>query len=236
MLGRDLLINVTRFFRDGEVFDVLRGEILPTLSKRAAARKALRIWVPGCATGEEAYSIAMLVRDLVTARGEKWDVKIFATDVDKFSIEQAGRGLYPKSIVADVSPELLARFFVEESGVLRVSAEIRKHVVFARHNILCDPPFTKVDLISCRNLLIYLRAKSQRNVMALLHFALQPGGYLLLGTSETVWAREDDFETVNAKNSTATKGTEWCPMIAEVLRAATRAAGDATGARGLPTP
>src|SRR5438067_1410738 len=199
MLGRDLLINVTRFFRDGEVFDVLRGEILPTLSKRAATRKALRIWVPACATGEEAYSIAMLVQELVTARGEKWDVKIFATDVDKGSIEYAGRGLYPKSIAADVGPELLARFFVQESGALRICPEIRKQVVFARHNILRDPPFTKVDLISCRNLLIYLRADSQRRVMALFHFALRPGGYLLLGTSEAIGDRDNIFETVNAK-------------------------------------
>ena len=105
MLGRDLLINVTRFFRDGEVFDVLRDEILPAILKHAAARKALRIWVPGCATGEEAYSIAILVQELVTARGEKWDVKIFATDADKVSIEYAGRGIYPKSIAADVAPE-----------------------------------------------------------------------------------------------------------------------------------
>ena len=146
MLGRDLLINVTRFFRDGEVFDVLRGEILPAMLKRAAARKALRIWVPGCATGEEAYSIAILVQELVTARGEKWDVKIFATDVDKVSIEYAGRGLYPKSIVADVTPELLARFFVQESGALQISPEIRKQVVFAQQNMLRDPPFTKAAI------------------------------------------------------------------------------------------
>ena len=132
MLGRDVLINVTRFFRDGEVFDVLRDEILPAILKHAAARKALRIWVPGCATGEEAYSIAILVQELVTARCEKWDVKIFATDVDKVSIEFAGRGLYPKSIAADVAPELLARFFVQESGGLQISPEIRKQVIFAR--------------------------------------------------------------------------------------------------------
>src|SRR5205809_7377252 len=111
MLGRDLLINVTRFFRDGEVFDVLRGEILPALLKRAAARKALRIWVPGCATGEEAYSIAMLVQEFVTARREKWDAKIFATDVDKVSIEYAGRGLYAQSIASGGGLVVLARFF-----------------------------------------------------------------------------------------------------------------------------
>lgn len=198
-LGRDLLINVTRFFRDGEVFAALRDEILPAILKRASARKALRIWVPGCATGEEAYSIAILVQELVTARNEKWDVKIFATDLDQASIEYAGRGLYPKSIAADVAPKLLARFFVAENGALRISHAVREQIVFAHHNILHDPPFTKVDLISCRNLLIYLQAESQKKVVQLLHFALQPCGYLLLGTSETIGDRENAFETVNAK-------------------------------------
>jgi len=232
MLGRDLLINVTRFFRDGEVFDVLRGEILPALLKRAAARKALRIWVPGCATGEEAYSIAMLVQEFVTARGEKWDVKIFATDVDKVSIEYAGRGLYPKSIAADVGAELLARFFVQESGALRICPEIRKQVVFARHNILHDPPFTKVDLISCRNLLIYLRADAQRKVMALLHFALQPGGYLLLGTSEAIGDRDNVFETVNAKMRIFQKRGDSRAHIEDAVSRVPTAAGSLDGGRG----
>ena len=235
-LARDVLINVTRFFRDREVFAVLRGEILPTILNRLAARKALRIWVPGCATGEEAYSIAMLVQDLVTARGEKWAVKIFATDLDKFSIEYAGRGLYPKSIAADVAPELLARFFVGDGGLLRISPEIREHVIFARQNILRDPPFTKVDLISCRNLLIYLRADSQKKVMTLLHFALQPGGYLVLGTSETVGDREHAFDTVNAKMRIFKKRTDSPPTIAEVLRSAPSATRDSNGARGFAPP
>ncbi len=216
-LGRDLLINVTRFFRDDEVFAVLRSEILPVMLERAAPKKTLRIWVPGCATGEEAYSIAMLVQELVTARGEKWDIKIFATDVDRNSIECAGRGVYPKSIATDVAPELLARYFVEESGCLRISPEIRGQIVFAQQNILRDPPFTHVDLISCRNLLIYLRADSQRKVMALLHFALQPGGYLLLGTSETIGEREHAFDTANAKMRIFKKRIDSTPTIAEAL-------------------
>jgi len=232
MLGRDLLINVTRFFRDGEVFDVLRGEILPAILKRAAARKALRIWVPGCATGEEAYSIAMLVQELVVPRGEKWDVKIFATDVDKVSIEHAGRGLYPKSIAADVAPELLARFFVPESGALQICPEIRKQVVFARQNILRDPPFTKVDLISCRNRLIYLRADSQRKVMALLHFALRPGGYLLLGTSEAIGDRDNAFETVNAKMRIFQKRRDSSAKIEDAVSGVPTAAGSLDGGRG----
>src|SRR5947208_8308951 len=229
MLGRDLLINVTRFFRDGEVFEVLRGEILPALLNRAAARKALCIWGPGCATGEEAYSIAMLVQELVTTCGEKWDVKIFATDVDKVSIEYAGRGLYPKSIAADVGPELLARFFVHESSALRICPEIRKQVVFARHNILRDPPFTKVDLISCRNLLIYLRADAQRKVMVLLHFALRSGGYLLLGTSEAIGDRDNVFQTVNAKMRIFQKRGDARPHIEDAARRFQSPAGSLDG-------
>jgi two-component system, chemotaxis family, CheB/CheR fusion protein len=224
-LGRDLLINVTRFFRDHEVFAVLWDEILPAILKRAAEQKTLRIWVPGCATGEEAYSIAMLVQELVTARDEKWDVKIFATDVDKNSIEWASRGLYPKSIAADVPPELLARFFMEESGRWRISPQIREQIVFAQQNILRDPPFTKIDLISCRNLLIYLRANSQHKVMALLHFALRPGGYLLLGTSETIGDREDAFDTVNLKRRIFNKRMDSTPKIVEALRSAPTATG-----------
>lgn len=216
-LGRDVLINVTKFFRDREVFAVLRDQILPAMMKQTDARKMLRIWVPGCATGEEAYSIAILARELATARGEIWDVKIFATDVDKVSIEYASRALYPKSIAADVAPELLGRYFVEENGVLRISSEIRKQVVFAQQNILRDPPFTKVALISCRNLLIYLRAETQKKVMALLHFALQPGGYLLLGTSETIGDLEDAFETVNAKMRIFKKRADSTPSIAAAV-------------------
>ena len=216
-LARDVLINVTRFFRDSEVFALLHDEILPAIMEQAAAGKALRIWVPGCATGEEAYSIAMLLDEVARARDEKWDVKIFATDIDKVSIEYASRGLYPKSIAADVPPKLLARFFVEESGALRISPDIRKQVVFAQQNILRDPPFTKVALISCRNLLIYLRADVQKKVMALLHFALQPGGYLLLGTSETIGDRENAFETVSAKKRIFKKRRDSTPSIAAAV-------------------
>ena len=232
-LGRDLLINFTRFFRDDEVFAALRKEILPAIMEDAAAQRALRIWVPGCATGEEAYSIAMLVHELVTARGEKWSVRIFASDVDNLCIEYAGRGVYPKSIATDVAPEFLERFFVEERGSLRISREIREQVVFARQNILRDPPFSKVDFISCRNLLIYLGAESQKKVMALLHFALQPGGYLLLGTSETIGDRENAFETVKTKMRIFQKRSDSISRIAEVLRSAPAATAVSNGARAL---
>lgn len=232
-LGRDVLINVTRFFRDDKVFAVLRDEILPAILKDAAARRVVRIWVPGCATGEEAYSIAMLVQELVTDLGEKWDVKIFATDLDQASIEHAGHGLYPKSIAADVAPELLVRFFVEKNGVLRISQEIRELVVFARQNILRDPPITKVNLISCRNLLIYLRAELQKKVLALLHFALHPGGYLLLGTSETIGDWEDAFETVDAKMRIFRRRVDSTAAIATAVSDVPSAIGASNGGRGL---
>ena len=232
-LGRDLLINVTRFFRDGEVFAALREEILPALLKRAAARRTLRIWVPACATGEETYSITMLVHELVSGRREKWAVKIFATDLDKDSLEYASRGLYPKSIAADVAPELLGRYFVEEGESLRISPEIREQVVFAQQNILRDPPFTNVDLISCRNLLIYLRAESQKKVTALLHFALQPEGYLLLGTSETIGDRENAFEAVNARMRLFKKRGDSIPRIADVVNPIPGVAPISNGTRGF---
>jgi two-component system CheB/CheR fusion protein len=232
-LGRDVLINVTKFFRDREVFTVLHNQILPAMMEQAAARKALRVWVPGCATGEEAYSIAMLVEELATTRGEKWDVKIFATDLDEVSIEYASRGLYPKSIAADVAPEWLGRYFVEENGVLRISSGIRKQVVFAQQNILRDPPFTKVALISCRNLLIYLRADSQKKLMSLFHFALQPGGYLLLGTSETIGDRENIFETAYAKMRIFKKRADSAPSIAAAANGPPSVARFSNGSREL---
>lgn len=231
-LGRDLLINVTRFFRDADVFSLLRDETLPAILARAAALKALRLWVPGCATGEEVYSIAMLLQELVTARGERWDVKIFATDVDKPSLEYAGRGLYPKSIVADVPPKLLARFFVEESGALRICSEIREWVVFAQQNILRDPPFTKVDLISCRNMLIYLREAAQQKVMTLFHFALRPGGYLLLGTSETIGDRDHAFDTVNARMRIFKKRDDSTSMISDEITGVPVVVSRSEGVRG----
>ena len=234
-LGRDLLISVTRFFRDPDVFAALRDEILPVMLEQAAARKALRIWVPGCATGEEAYSIAMLVQELVTARGEEWNVKIFATDVEKDSLEYAGRGLYPKSVAADVAPELLGRYFVAEGGAFRICPNLREQVVFARHDILRDPPFTKVDLISCRNLLIYLQPGAQQKVMALFHFARQPGGILLLGTSEAIGDREHVFDTLNTKMRIFKKRGDSISRIADAVSGVPSANGPLPSAR-WPSP
>jgi len=197
-LGRDLLISVTKFFRDAECFDVLRNRILPALFE-SSPNRAVRIWVPGCATGEEAYSIAMLVHELMAKTEQRFDVKIFATDVNQEAVVFAGAGLYPMSIAADVPHDLLARYFVAEGDAWRICRRIREQVVFARHNILRDPPFTRMDLVSCRNLLIYLRPEWQRKVVSQLHFALEPGGYLVLGLSETVGDRPAAFEPVDTK-------------------------------------
>jgi two-component system CheB/CheR fusion protein len=195
----DLLISVTNFFRDREAFNRLREEVIPVMFANASKNGKIRVWVPGCATGEEAYSIAILMQEHAATLGERYEVKIFATDVNKETVEFAGGGLYPGSIAADVSVDLLARYFVKTENGYRISRGIRDQVVFARHNILKDPPFTRMDLISCRNLLIYLQSPEQRKVLSLLHFALSPEGYLFLGTSETVGEQADAFEPINAK-------------------------------------
>jgi len=195
----DLLISVTNFFRDREAFNRLREEVIPVMFANASKNGKIRVWVPGCATGEEAYSIAILMQEHAATLGERYEVKIFATDVNKETVEFAGGSLYPGSIAADVSVDLLARYFVKTENGYRISRGIRDQVVFAQHNILKDPPFTRMDLISCRNLLIYLQSPEQRKVLSLLHFALSPEGYLFLGASETVGEQHDAFEPINAK-------------------------------------
>ncbi|MEP6686335.1 MAG: CheR family methyltransferase, partial [Verrucomicrobiota bacterium] len=195
----DLLISVTRFFRDRESFDRLREEVIPTLFASAAKDRTIRVWVPGCATGEEAYSIAILMQEHALKVSERFQVKIFATDVNKETIALAGGGLYPGSIAADVSADLLARYFIQTENGYQICRSIRDQVVFARHNILNDPPFTRMNLVSCRNLLIYLQTPEQREVLSFLHFALCPKGYLFLGSSESVGDRHDALEPINAK-------------------------------------
>ena len=195
----DLLISVTRFFRDHEAFDRLREEVIPALFAGAAQDRTIRVWVPGCATGEEAYSIAILMQEHARRLEESYEVKIFATDVNKETIAFAGTGFYTGSIAADVPAGLLARYFAKAENGYRIRRSIREQVVFAQHNILKDPPFIRMNLVSCRNLLIYLQSAEQRNVMSLLYFALSPKGYLFLGSSESVGEQHDAFEPINAK-------------------------------------
>ncbi len=218
-LVRDLLISVTRFFRDAEVFEALREQVLPELCEPARAGQPIRVWVPGCATGEEAYSIAMEINRQLALTGESREVKIFATDVDRQALAFAAAGRYPKSIAADVPPQLLSRHFVEQEGAWRVGSRLREQVVFARQNLVYDPPLTKMDLITCRNLLIYLQSKWQQKALRLLAYALRPGGWLVLGTSETVGDQATAFEAVSSKARIYRKRTDAPLGFAEAMGA-----------------
>ncbi len=204
-LYQDILIHVTRFFRDPETFDALKATVLPKLFKNRRPNEPLRVWVLGCSTGEEAYSIAITFAELAEAKGSRSPVQVFATDLNGTVIEKARAGVYPKSIEHDLSPERLRRFFVKVDGSYRVSKTIRDLCVFARHNVLADPPFSQIDLISCRNLLIYLEPALQQRVVPLLHYALKPAGFLLLGSSETIGSYRDLFEEADARHKCYTK-------------------------------
>jgi two-component system CheB/CheR fusion protein len=198
-LFRELLIGVTNFFRDPEAFAVLAETVIPRLFEDRPLDHPLRIWVPGCSTGEEAYSIAMLVQEHMDALKQALKVQIFATDIDGDAIEKARAGVYPDGIVADVSPERLGRFFSQEDNAYHVKKTIRDMVVFAEQNVIEDPPFSKMDLISCRNLLIYMGPELQKRVLPLFHYSLKQGGVLFLGNSETVGEFVDLFSTLDRK-------------------------------------
>ena len=195
-LAKDLLIHVTGFFRDPAVFKLLRERVLPDLVRSAATPRSLRVWVAGCSTGEEAWSIAMVLSEIIEETGRDVCLRIFASDVDADAVAIARQGLYPGSIAGEVSAERLARFFHREGDGWRISQDLRNTVVFAVQDVLADPPFARLDLVSCRNLLIYLRPEAQSQVIALFHFALRTGGILLLGTSETLGHSDGGFEAV----------------------------------------
>jgi two-component system CheB/CheR fusion protein len=186
-LCSDLLINVTEFFRDPTVFSQLNEEVLPDLLRGRDSGDELRIWSAGCSSGEEAYSLAMLTLDTAGRMGFHGNVKVFATDLSSDVLAQASRGSYSQEAVQGVPEALQRRYFQRDvDGNVRVDATLRRHVVFARHNLLTDPPFTRVDLAVCRNLLIYLKPSAQFKALSHLHFSLKPHGVLLLGASETV--------------------------------------------------
>ncbi len=196
-LAKDLLINVTNFFRDPMVFDFLAERVIPDLIRRHDPDEPIRVWVAGCSTGEEPYSIAMLVFEEMARLGVRHKLQVFASDVDADAIVAAREGLYPESIASDVSPERLERFFTKEDHHYRVIPDLRAAVIFAVHDILADPPFARLDLISCRNLLIYLTVEAQDKILRLFHFSLRDGGKLLLGSSETVGKLGDRFRAVS---------------------------------------
>ncbi|HEX3527523.1 MAG TPA: chemotaxis protein CheB [Thermoanaerobaculia bacterium] len=199
-LQQDILINVTSFFRDPETFEALKEKVFPQLFTDRARNQPLRVWVLGCSTGEEAYSLAMALTEFSETLGSDVPIQVFATDLNTASVEKARVGMYSKEIAHDVSPERLRRFFVRADGQYRVNKLIRGMCIFARHNVLSDPPFSQIDLLSCRNLLIYLGPALQQRVVPLLHYALKPSGYLMLGSSETIGSYRNLFEVEDAKN------------------------------------
>jgi len=198
-LANDLLINVTGFFRDPKIFDLLREKIVPELVRAEPPPTAIRIWVAGCSTGEEAYSIAMLFLEEIAAAQLPTKLQIFASDIDDDAIAVAREGLYAESIEADVAQQRLKRFFTHDERGYRVSRELRATIAFSVHDLLADAPFSHLDFISCRNLLIYLRPEVQKKVLGLFHFALREGGILFLGTAEAVGDAGDRFEPVALK-------------------------------------
>ena len=195
---KDLLISVTNFFRDAQAFAALEREVIPRIFEGRDAADHVRVWSAGCATGEEAYSVAMLLAEHAAGGLATPRIQVFATDLDDTSIRIARNGLYADADVADVSPNRLQRFFQRESGGFRVRRELRELMLFAEHNVIKDPPFSHLDLILCRNLLIYLNRASQQRVMETFQFALRRNGYLFLGTSETADERRELFEVVDA--------------------------------------
>ncbi|MDQ1913167.1 CheR family methyltransferase [Paenibacillus sp. GD4] len=198
-LGKDLLIGVTEFFRDTQAFDIVAKSVLPVIFESKRQEKQIRVWVAGCSTGEEAYSLAILFQQYMEKLETPYQVKIFATDLDKDSIDFAGQGIYPEQSVRTISSRLLRDYFVKNGDMYQVSKEIRKMVVFAPHNITKDPPFSNLDLITCRNMLIYLQPEMQRKVLSLFHFALNPNGFMFLGPSETIGRLTNMFAPFDRK-------------------------------------
>ena len=196
MLAKDLLINVTSFFRDPIVFAYLAKNVIPDVVRSHVTEQSLRIWIAGCSTGEEAYSLAILFREAATTARRDIKLQIFASDVDPDAVAIAREGLYSESIERDVSKRRLTRFFTKEDHHYRVLPDLRALVVFTVQDLLSDPPFSRLDFVSCRNLMIYLDLEAQGNVVALLHFALRPGGVLLLGSAETAGKAEGRFELI----------------------------------------
>lgn len=199
-LFRDLLIGVTGFFRDPEAFDALKAAAEQRLFAREQSHRPIRVWVAGCSTGEEAYSVAMVLHECNEASEHHTPLQVFATDIDEYAIETARAGIYPAGICSDISAERLKRFFnIEEDGRFKVKKRIRETLVFATQNVISDPPFSRLDLISCRNLLIYFSSELQRQILGLFHYSLNPEGLMLLGSSESIGSADKSFKSLDRK-------------------------------------
>lgn len=198
-LFKDLIINVTSFFRDAEAFEHLKDNAIVPLVREMDEDDLVRVWVPGCATGEEAYSIGILFMEAMDEEQKRLKVKVFGTDINLDSIETAREGIYPENIAENVEAKRLKRFFNKKDGRYRVDTRLREMMIFSIHDINRDPPFSRVDLVSCRNLLIYMESDLQKKIMPMLHYSLKPGGYLFLGSSEGVGSLTDMFSPVDRK-------------------------------------
>ncbi|MFE8604901.1 chemotaxis protein CheB [Archangium violaceum] len=199
-LGQDLLIHVTSFFRDPEAFEALKQHVIPERFRERPPGNPFRLWVPGCSTGEEVYSLLICLMEYLGEDITTTSIQAFGTDLSEPALAQARTAVYPESIAADLSPERLRRFFVRTEGGYRIHKSLRDLCIFARQNVVADPPFSRMDLISCRNVLIYLDPVLQKKVLPIFHYALNPGGYLLLGNSETVGASADLFSLVDRRH------------------------------------
>jgi two-component system, chemotaxis family, CheB/CheR fusion protein len=239
LLFNELLIGVTSFFRDPAEWEKLRCEVMPALLAARATSGVVRAWVPGCSTGEEAYSLAMVYREAIEPLKplKNLALQIFATDLDREAVEKARQGVYPDNITADLSPERLRRFFVREDRGYRVSTEIRETVVFAPQNLVMDPPFTKVDILVCRNLLIYLSPEVQKTLIPLFHYCLNPGGILFLGSAETIGSFGGMFSPLDGKTRIFRRVDQPSALVPSELRftpfGRARVARDARDAREL---
>jgi two-component system CheB/CheR fusion protein len=215
-LYQDFLIRVTQFFRDPEAFAALQDKVFRTLIEGHSANSVVRVWVAGCATGEEVYSLAISLLEYLDGRPESPSIKILATDLSDSALEKARAGIYLDNIEIDVSAERLRRFFTRVDGRYQINKSVREMCVFSRHNLAADPPFSRLDLISCRNVLIYMDGALQKRVLPLLHYALNPGGFLFLGSSETVGAGElfevvDSPHRIYSRNSGVNSLLEYYP-------------------------
>src|SRR6266704_550696 len=215
----DLLINVTRFFRDDALFRALKKRFLPALlkDKKKDRQRELRVWVPGCATGEEVYSLAICILEVLGSQLSKIRVQIFGTDLSESVIEHARAGIYPGAIEKDVSQARLNRFFVKRDGFYQIHRNVRDICTFARQNICVDPPFSRLDLISCRNVLIYLSPELHKRCIPQFHYALNPGGYLILGPAESVGMYDELFKLADKKNKIYAKGARTSPRTADII-------------------
>jgi two-component system CheB/CheR fusion protein len=212
-LQQDMLINVTRFFRDQQAFDTLKKVVFPAIVSNAAPNAPIRLWVPGCSTGEEAYSLAIALLEFLEDNNVNQRIQIFATDINETVIEKARAGIYPKTIMTDVPPAQLSRFFVEVEQGYQVSKTIRDICVFAKQDIGQDPPISRVDLISCRNVMIYFGPALHKRIFPIFHYALNPNGFLMLGASESIGVFADLFALVDKKRRIYTKKSVATPMV-----------------------